>query len=161
MDNNEATNKIFGLYPGILKAEDVEKLSEIDVWKKIDSLGGILFWLSHDRGKPYFNNVTVSQEEELNYTLQYLVYHTRNFGVEFSQEPTLGKHVESSPSYQVWFRFWKNHFDSMDAELYKEFVSVKEKGLDISKYMPQDKWQDHYQKVATKQKSDDLKNSVS
>lgn len=42
----------------------------------------------------------------------------------------------------AWFAFWKNHFDSMEPEVYKQFVQDKQNGMDVSKYLPIGSWKD-------------------
>ena len=137
--------KKWGLYPGRLKPEEVEKLDEIDVWKKIDNLGGTIFWALHDIDKPWNKDLSVNQIIEAQYSLEYLIYHTRKYGVEFSKEPSCEEHIERSSSYLSWYSFWKRHFDSMSEEEYRAFVDDKFVGKDISKYMPINGWQ--YQKT--------------
>ena len=55
---------------------------------------------------------------EVQYNLEYLVYFTRRFGVEFSMELSSTEHLEISELYNTWFRFWHNHFESMSPEEY-------------------------------------------
>ena len=134
--------KIWGLYNTFENPEIVEKLDEIDIWKTIDDLGGAIFWALHDSGKPWAADVSMDQLIEVQYNLEYLVYSTKRFGVEFGREPSATEHVERSKSYDVWFRFWHSHFQTMSPELYKQFVDDKCAGNDISKYMPKGSWKD-------------------
>lgn len=80
------------------------------------------------------------------YNLEYLVYYTRRFGVEFEGEPSATKHVERSASYDAWFKFWYDHFESMDPKVYIQFVKDKFSGKDISKYLPSGSWKDSLEK---------------
>ena len=134
--------KVWGLYNTFDNPESIEKLDEIDIWKKINSLGGAIFWAQHDAGKPWAAVVSMAQLIEAQYNLEYLVYSTRRFGVEFSREPSATEHVERSESYNTWFRFWHDHFESMSPEVYDQFVDDKCAGKDISKYMPTGSWKD-------------------
>jgi len=134
--------KIWGIHNTFENAEIIDSLDEIDIWKKIDNLGGILFWARHDQGKPWVANVSPKDLIDAQYNLEYLVYSTRRFGVEFSKEPSSTEHVERSPSYNAWFEFWHNHFNSMSHEIYNQFVDDKFNGKDISKYMPAGNWKD-------------------
>lgn len=134
--------KIWGIYNTFNKPELFDSLDEIDIWKKIDNLGGAIFWALHDQGKPWAVNVSPKDLIEAQYNLEYLVYSTRRFGVEFSQEPSATEHVEKSPSYNAWFKFWHDHFESMSHEIYNQFIDDKFSGKDISKYMPSGSWKD-------------------
>ena len=134
--------KVWGLYTTFDNPESIEKIDEIDIWKKIDNLGGAIFWAQHDAGKPWAPVVSMDQLIEAQYNLEYLVYSTRRFGVEFSREPSATEHVERSESYNAWFRFWNDHFESMSPEVYDQFVDDKCAGKDISKYMPTGSWKD-------------------
>ena len=69
------------------------------------------------------------------YNLEYLVYYTRKFGVKFSKKPSATEHIERSKSYNAWFKFWHNHFESMSTDVYNQFVDDKFSGKDISKYI--------------------------
>lgn len=141
--------KIYGIYQGFLKPEEVDTLDEIDIWKKIDNLGAFIFWGFHDMNKPWGRNISAQELIEAQYALEYLVYHTKKYGVEFSREPISNEHVERSESYNAWYGFWKQHFDSMNQDDYNAFLEDKFNGKDISKYMPCDTWKNHYQKVKT------------
>ena len=134
--------KVWGFYTTFPNPESIETLDEIDIWKKIDSLGEAIYWALHDIGEPWTAGITMSHLIEAQYNLEYLAYSTRRFGVEFSREPSTTEHVERSESYDAWFRFWHAHFASMSPEVYNQFVDDKFAGKDISKYMPTGSWKD-------------------
>ena len=138
--------KIWGLYcPPIFEPQNLENLSEIDVWKAIDNIGAILFWDLHDRNKPWRQpGMTAEQRIDAQYALEYLVYYTRKFGVEFSKMPTEEEHVEKSETYEYWYSFWSNHFKSMTKEEYQRFIEDKISGKDITEYLPEKTWQQSY-----------------
>ncbi len=142
--------KLWGVYNTFDNPEMFETLDEIDIWKKIDNLGGSIFWAIHDSGKPWATNVSTKDLINAQYNLEYLVYSTRRFGVEFSKEPSATERVERSKSYNVWFRFWHDHFESMSPEVYNQFVDDKFSGKDISKYMPSGSWKDSLEKPVQK-----------
>ena len=112
-DKNE---KIWGVYNTFKNEKVIQELSELYTWLAIETLGGNLFWLKHNDGKPWCNKVTTEQLSKIQYNLEYLVYSTRRFGVEFDQEPSMDNHVQNSESYFTWYMFWKNHFDTMSRE---------------------------------------------
>ena len=142
-----ALNKVKGMglimiYNTFDNPKALEELDEIDIWKKIDNLGGSIFWAIHDSDKPWTQKVSKQDLIEAQYNLEYLVYLTRKFGVEFTKEPSAAEHVERSESYNAWYRFWHNHFGSMSPEKYNQVVDDKFSGKDISKYMPSGSWKD-------------------
>ena len=49
--------KLWGVYNTFDNQEMFETLDEIDIWKKIDNLGGSIFWTLHDSGKPWVTNI--------------------------------------------------------------------------------------------------------
>ena len=128
--------KLWGVYNTFENPKLVQSLDEIDLWKKIDNLGETIFWTLHDAGKPWALDVSTKELIEAQYNLEYLVYSTRRFGVEFNKEPSSTEHVERSESYIAWFKFWHEHFYSMSHEEYNQFIEDKFNGKDISKYMP-------------------------
>ena len=135
--------KIWGIYNTFDNAESLNQLDEIDIWKKIDNLGSALFWINHDFDKPWRIDASPEQLLEAQYNLEYLVYSTRRFGVEFSKAPSSTEHVERSETYNAWFEFWHDHFESMSNEEYNKFVEDRFSGKDISKYMPSGTWKDN------------------
>ena len=88
--------KLWGVYNTFDNPETFETLEEIDIWKKINNLGGAIFWAMHDSGKPWAADVSKKDLIDAQYNLEYLVYSTRRFGVEFSKEPSATEHVERS-----------------------------------------------------------------
>lgn len=140
--------KKWGLYNTFDNPALLDTLDEIDIWKKIDNLGGAIFYANHDaaNNRPWASNVSMTDLIQAQYNLEFLVYYTRRFGVEFSREPSETEHVEISESYNVWFRFWHDHFESMTPEVYNQFVDDKFSGKDISKYMPSGSWKDSLEK---------------
>ena len=142
--------KIYGVYNTFGDSEALEALDEIDIWRMIDNLGGSIFWTLHDSSKPWSNNVSKKDLVTALYNLEYLVYSTRRFGVEFSKEPSITEHVERSESYNTWFKFWQNHFKSMTNKEYDQFIDDKTSGKDISKYMPSNSWKDSLEKNVQK-----------
>lgn len=138
----EKTNKkIWGIYNTFNKKP--EELNEIDVWINITTIGSILTTAKIMTGLPPETR-NFSEQDLINaqYNIDYLIYYTRNFGVEFSREPSEDERVEISKSFNSWYQFWSNHFNSMGAECYKQFVDAKNSGRDISKYMPTKSWKD-------------------
>lgn len=144
--------KIWGVYNTFDSPEILETLGEIDIWKMIDNLGSFIFWTRHDAGKPWNDDISISKLIEAQYNLEYLVYSTRRFGVEFSKESSATEHVERSESYNVWFKFWHDHFESMTPEVYNQFIDDKFSGKDISKYMPSGSWKDLLEQSVQKNK---------
>lgn len=142
----DVQEKKWGLYPAFLVPEQVEQFDEIGLWNRINKLGGAIFYAFHDDGKPWSEPLSAAQLIDAQYALEYLVYETRRFGVEFSRDPSADRHMERSLSYDAWFRFWNNHFESMDPDVYNAFVSDRNAGRDVSKYMPADTWKDHFVK---------------
>lgn len=142
--------KLWGVYNTFHNPEKFETLDEIDIWKKIDNLGGYIFWATRDAGKPWATNVSAKDLTNAQYNLEYFVYSTRRFGVEFSKAPSATEHVERSESYNAWFKFWHDHFESMSPEDYNQFVDDKFSGKDISKYMPSGSWKDLLEKPVQK-----------
>ena len=134
--------KLWGVYNTFDNPLVFETWEEIDVWKKIDNLGGALFWANHDIGKLWAKNISKKDLIDAQYNLEFLVYSTRRFGVEFSKEPSATEHIERSESYNAWFNFWHNHFESMPPKVFSQFVDDKFSGKDISKYMPSGSWKD-------------------
>ena len=128
--------KVWGIYNTFENPESFKNIQEVDLWKLIDSLGATIFWVMHDIDKPWASDISKEDFINMQYNLEFLVYSTRRFGVEFSREPSAVEHVERSKSYNAWYKFWHNHFETMDTIVYQSFINDKFNGKDISKYLP-------------------------
>ena len=128
--------KVWGIYNTFDNPESFKHIQEVDLWKLIDSLGATIFWVMHDIDKPWASDISKEDFINMQYNLEFLVYSTRKFGVEFSREPSAVEHVERSKSYNAWYNFWHNHFETMDPIVYQNFLNDKSNGKDISKYLP-------------------------
>ncbi len=146
--NNQ--EKIWGLYPGILKQEEINNLHEADVWIKLDNLSNNLFWATNNAGKPGFKTPSAETLKEIEYAIEYLIYYTRNFGVEFSKTPSQTEHVERNIAYSAWYSYWYNHFSKMPKDKYDDYVNDKYCKKDITKYMPTGSWKDVYVRMRIK-----------
>ncbi len=139
--------KQFGLYNTFKNPAILDTLDEVDIYKKIEYLkDAITAWSNHYNDKPWALGISTKQLVEAKYNLEYLIYYTRKFGVEFSREPNENEHVEMSESFNAWFNFWNNHFKSMSPEVYNQFIDDKFDGKDISKYMPTGDWKETLEK---------------
>ena len=142
--------KIWGVYNTFENLEMLDSLEEFEVWKKIDNLGGIIFWATHDKNKSWAYDIPKEDLLKLQYNLEFLVYYTRKFGVTFDKEPSATEHVERSKSYNAWFKFWHDHFESMTPYIYNKFIEDKLNGKDISKYMPSTSFKDYLEESTLK-----------
>lgn len=120
--------KVWGLYNTI---GNLDTFDEFSVWITIYNLENAISWSMHDKRKP----CGMLALTEAQYNLEYLIYYTRVFGVEFSKEPSSDKHIEKSESYNTWFKFWSDLYESMPTDIYRQFMSDKYSGKDVSKYM--------------------------
>ena len=116
--------KIWGIYNTYPNPEYYVD-DEFYLWEKISSFDP--FFQSEDR-------------DSILYNIEFLIYSTRKYGVEFDEEPSETKHVIKSESYYKWFNFWNNHFSKMDKRDYYTFLKEKVLGHDVSKYMPEGTW---------------------
>jgi len=147
---NKAT-KIWGLYPGNLNPKVIEQLDEASIWEQIYNLGNQIYWDTEDLGKPG-SKKSKEQIQEMQYALEYLMYYTKKFGVEFTKEPSSHNHIERTTSYTAWYSYWYNHFDKMSKEKYDDYVNAKFSNQDISRYMPTGSWKDVYTRIKARTK---------
>lgn len=148
--------KIYGIYPGNLdknRLDEINKLDEIDIWKMIENRGGIIFWANHDH---HIFDISPKDLVETQYALEYLVYQTKRFGVEFN-EPKEGSHIERSESYNQWYNFWYNFMETMDPNTKEAFIDAKCKGESVEKYLPKESWKEYYDKAKQLEKKISVK----
>ena len=132
--------RIYGIDPGSIKdPESIKNLSELDLFFNIDVLGRHIWYCEHEMSHGRIEKVDLTEER---YALEYLVYQTKKFGVELS-EPEIDKHITATPSYNAWYKFFKNHFENvLTDEEWNDFMKLRKAGGDVSKYMPQGNWRD-------------------
>lgn len=148
-NNNIDDGKIWGIYNTSDDKDFADKLSEIDIWRKINNFIETINYAQRLINKPS-SMITYEQIKNAEYNLEYLIYYTRKFGVKFDKKPSAKEHIERSGSFIAWYNFWYYHFDSMTKEEYDQFVEDKFAGKDISKYMPKGSWKDTYEEDVTK-----------
>jgi len=134
--------KIYGVYNGGIDVSALDNMHEIDVWKKIENIGGTIYWLNHDAadGRITLSDKNIEQINEWQYVLEYLVYYTRKFGVTFSREPKSGEHIERSEDYNKWYQYWDNVVNSWSDKQLNEFIKRREKEQDFSDLLPKTNW---------------------
>lgn len=140
---NNKQEKVWGLYNTL---DNLDSFGEIDIWIKINNLESAISWSMYDKRKPCGTLALIEAE----YNLEYLIYYTRKFGVQFNREPSLDKHMEKSESYNAWFKFWSDLYEAMPTDVYRQFISDKYSGKDVSKYMPTNSCKDILEKPVQK-----------
>ena len=135
----QSSKKIWGIF-NTLDKEKLDGLNEFDVWMKIYLLNNdINFALNYSKN-PWNKDISVKAVLEEQFNLEYLIYYTKKFGVEFEKSPTYGVHVDRTDSFNMWYNFWLDHFNSMAYNDYKNYIKDRNTGVDISSYLPIDSW---------------------
>ncbi len=113
--------KIWGEY-NTINSNDLNELSEYEVWLMIKKLNNIIYLCSHDEN--YLNEVSLSKEDLQNarYNLEYLVYFTRKFGVTFDYKPNESYMVKRSDSYLKWFERMNIYHEELQIKHTEEFI---------------------------------------
>lgn len=150
MNSENKATRIYGIDPGSIKEVDkVNNMSELDLWLAIDGLGYHIWYCNHQMSHGRIDFVDLTEEI---YAIEYLVYQTKKFGVEFP-EPQPGKHIEQTDSYVAWYKFYSNHFKNvLSNEQWNKFMLAKTMNQDLSPYLPQGNWRDLLQKEKTMKK---------
>lgn len=140
--------RIYGIDPGCIKdIETINNLSEVDLYFNIDAIGAHLWHCKHEMAHGRIEEFDLTEEQ---YALEYMIYQTTKFGVEFP-EPTIDKHIIATPSYQAWYNFYSNHFKNiLTDEQWNAFQEAQKTGQDTSAFMPTGHWTDLLEKPAQK-----------
>ena len=143
-EEKEKSAKIYGIYPGSIKnVEEVNHANELDLFLMIDALGGYIYHMK--RLINHGEDIDISEEE---YALEYMVYQTRKFGVEF-EKPSIGSHIRPTESYQAWYNFYASHFKLFSTYEFEIFKKLKDEGKDIEHFLPVGNWKDNLNKNKT------------
>lgn len=135
-----SNEKVPGLYPGIIKrTKEIDNLDEVDLYFKIMNLSEYLYKTKKEIESKKIPELDLTEYE---YALQFLIYQTTRFGVEFN-DPSEKEMLEISPSYEAWFNFYYTHFGSVfTEEQWISFQKLKNGGYDVSEFMPSGSWKD-------------------
>ena len=143
------SKKIYGIYPGSLtNVNEIDNLSEIDLYLNIYGLGNLIWKCHLDMGTKKIPSIKLDEET---YALEYMINQTKKFGVDLP-EPEEGKHLSITSSYIDWYTYYTKHFiDNMSAEDFETFMERRKQGLSTDEYMPKELWsENHKQNVLTK-----------
>lgn len=147
----ESEVKIYGLYcPTDEDKTNIDTATEYDLWKTISNLSDALSWAWNGAiygGEP---KLPIDEITRLGYTLNYAIYSTKRFGVEFDSEPTAKQEITLSTTYIAWHTFWKRHFDSMKPDVYNSFLVARDNGGDVSMFLPKNTWRDALEELGTR-----------
>ena len=140
--------RIYGIDPGsISDVEEINNLSEIDLYFAIDAMGGHIWRCKHDMAHGRIPEIDLTEEQ---YALEYMVYQTTRFGVELPA-PEIDKHITATPSYNAWYKFYSSHFkDVLTDEQWNAFQQAQRNGQDTSAFMPSGHWTDLLEKPVQK-----------
>ena len=101
--------KIWGIY-NTLNKDDLDNLSEYDIWKKIYLLSREIKFTLNYLERPGMKDISIKALIDEQFNLEYLMYYTTKFGVKFDKEPTFGEHIKQSKSFDEWYKKWQKHF---------------------------------------------------
>ena len=102
--------KIYGLYPGNLdNIEEISKMTGSEIYLRINYLTNYISNTINKTNK----NLNIDLSEDI-FALEYLIYQTRRFGVEFP-EPQKGRHIIITDSFNNWFKAYSDYFNSVMA----------------------------------------------
>ena len=105
-----SSKKIWGVYT-TLDETKLDNLSEFEIWKKIAFLTKEINCMLNYGKKPGNKDINIKALITEQFNLEYLIYYTKKFGVEFDEVPSYGKHIEKSESFNNWYKYWINKFN--------------------------------------------------
>ena len=137
--------KVYGVYPGdIVDTKLIDNMDEIDLFFTIYRTK-----VSLDRNRQLIyrrkENIDITETE---YAINYMMAQTSKFGVKIS-DLSMNKRI-LNPSFWDWYKFYLHHFfEVLSNSQLNEFLIKKERGEDISDYLPKSNWND----VASEEKA--------
>ena len=118
--------KIWGIY-NTLNKEELDKLSEYEIWKKIYLLSKEIEFTLNYLERPGKKDISIKALIDEQFNLEYLMYYTTKFGVEFDKEPTFGEHIKQSESFNKWYKKSQNYFEIEKLKRVKEEIIANSK----------------------------------
>ena len=122
----ESSKKVWGVF-NTLNKEELDKLSEYEIWKKIHSLSREIEFTLNYLERPGKKDISIKALIDEQFNLEYLMYYTTKFGVKFDKEPTFGEHIKQSESFNKWYKKCQNHFEIERLKKVKEDIIVNSK----------------------------------
>jgi len=98
--------KLYGLYPASLNSNIQRKINymtEEETFKLIHYIEGEIFWSQHEDRN---HSIDLEDLETKYYALDYVIYSTRRFGINFNPPST--KRLEKNKEYLNWYKKWNN-----------------------------------------------------
>ena len=138
-------SKKYGEYPGIYQTEidTIDGKSEGELWLEITNLEYFINGMVAN-AKKNKNDLTLlkTRLKEYEYSLEYLISKTKKFGVDIEKTKIRG-HIIKNDSYNAWYKWWSDYFNSFTTEQAREFNILLEDGESISGYRPQGNWKEN------------------
>ncbi|MBR5662524.1 MAG: hypothetical protein IKX00_02590 [Bacilli bacterium] len=133
--------KKYGEYYVNVNPQELEQLNELEVW---DIIREMELELKYNAMDPMLGHcLSSSKVINYEYDLQYIIYFTRKFGVQFDCEPS-EKRIEKSESFNKWYAFYEKLIEDMkESGLYAEYLKDKQLHNSLDKYMPTTSWKEH------------------
>ena len=137
--------RIYGQDTGSLSPEAVELCNngdEAQLYHLINWLGGIKWRTNHDAADGRLKMTPELQNElyEIQYSQEYAVLKTTRFGTTIPAPDKEGEHVPRAEPYDRWFRWWKDYFESMSDEEFREYDKATSAKEDVSRFRPAGDW---------------------
>ena len=129
----ESSKKIWGVY-NTLDETKLDNLSEFEIWKKIALLTREINCILNYGKKQGNKDINIKALITEKFNLEYLIYYTKKFGVEFDEVPSYGKHIEKSESFNNWYKYWTNKF--------KESKNLKNNSINLTTILLNDELKD-------------------
>ena len=144
MGNNKNMEKV-----NHVELTNIEELSEVDLWREIDKVEGILIVGACNR--VYYGLDDGKYEQLFAYYYQ-LAYQTRKFGVVFDHELEDEK-FGLSESFKYWREYWLSTLMSFGHDIYLGFQQGKINGKDLKDLPAVGTWLEEYKSMKRKLKS--------
>lgn len=130
----ETLNKIriYGIDPGnILNPEIFTNMSEQDLFFNLIKITAYFM----DNVEYIKNNLIPDMDiKKLEYAIEYIVYQTTRFGVEFPK-PAPFQHIYNNESFQNWFNHCQSYIKDLNSEQYNEFIQRLKLNKDVSMFI--------------------------
>jgi hypothetical protein len=143
--------KIYGLYTGGYDNSDIDEKPEWQLFLDYEGMRYVHWYTSQRVAKELADgdlsdadyDEIMRGQKELEYSIEYLLYNiAKRTGMSCS-EPKVCEHIHiNAGDFMRWYDFYRNWTSSMSAENWAKFETARERGEDVSEYLPIGDWHD-------------------
>lgn len=125
-------DRIYGTDPGKFNSDEQIRIMSMSAWE--------LFLMILHYESIFHTNLREKSVIDDYCQIDYLKNQTNRFGTTLPT-PSAGKRLEESDLYQAWYRFYRNHYETLQPHIRNIAPKYINQGSEVSQWEPDGDWQ--------------------